>query len=106
MTSQPLVALTTLGSAEDARRLVRDLVTERLVACGSVLPGVTSTYRWQGAVQEEAEVLVVLKTTSARWDALRDAVRQRHPYEVPELLALPVTHALEPYAAWLAQETA
>ena len=106
MTSQPLVVLTTLGSAEAARRLVRELVDERLVACGNVLPGVTSIYRWQGAVQEEAEVLVVLKTTGARWNALRDAVRQRHPYEVPELLALPVSHALEPYAAWLARETA
>jgi periplasmic divalent cation tolerance protein len=106
MTESPLVVLTTLSSLDDARRLVRALVDERLVACGTALPGGTSVYRWEGAVREEPEVLVVLKTMSSRWDALRDAVRRLHPYDVPELLALPVTDGAEAYLGWLAAEVA
>lgn len=106
MTGQPLVVLTTLGSPDDARKLVRSLVEAKLVACGNIVPGVVSVYRWEGAVQEEPEVLVVLKTTTARWDGLQEAVRQRHPYQVPELLALPAAHVAESYLAWLLQETA
>lgn len=106
MTGRPLVVLTTLGSSDEARRLVRTLVEARLVACGNVVPGVTSIYRWDGAIHEDAEVLVVLKTTAARWDALREAVERHHPYRVPELVALSVSDAHAPYLAWLTQETA
>jgi periplasmic divalent cation tolerance protein len=69
-----------------------------------VLPGAASIYRWKGAVTEEGETLVLLKTDASRWDALADAVRQRHPYEVPELLALPVQHGLDRYLAWVSEE--
>jgi periplasmic divalent cation tolerance protein len=104
MSDTPLLAFTTLGSTEDARRLVRALVDERIVACGTVVPGATSTFRWQGAVQEEAEVVVLLKTMASRWEALRTAVRRYHPYEIPELIAVPVSHGLDAYVAWLAGE--
>jgi periplasmic divalent cation tolerance protein len=104
MAPTALVVLTTLASEQDARALVTALVEERVVACGTVLPGARSIYRWQGTVTEEAEVVVLLKTDGAKWDALSAAVRARHPYEVPELLALPVMHGLEPYLAWLASE--
>ena len=79
MTGSPLLVLTTLGSLDDARRLVRNLVDQRLVACGTVLPGATSIYRWRGGITDAAEVVVLLKTMSTRWDALRDVGRQQHP---------------------------
>lgn len=102
----PLVVLTTLPTPEAAHDLVRTLVTDRIVACGTILPGATSTYRWQGAVTRDDEVLVVLKTVAARWDALVESVGRLHPYEVPELLALPVGAGLPAYLAWIRAETA
>ena len=106
MSNEPLVVLTTLASAEEARAFVRALVEARLVACGTLLPGATSIYRWEGAITEEPEVMVLLKTDAARWDALAAAVQQRHPYQVPELLAVPVAHGLPAYLSWLAGEVA
>lgn len=104
MSEHALLVLTTLKSAEEARELVRGLVADRLVACGTVIPGGSSLYRWQGTLAEEPEVLVLLKTHASRWDALANAVQQRHPYEVPELLAVPVTRGLGAYLAWMASE--
>jgi periplasmic divalent cation tolerance protein len=100
-----LAALTTAPSAEAAKRLVRTLVEQRLVACGTVLPGAASTYWWHGAVTEEDEVVVVLKTTAARWAALTAALPALHPYEVPELIALPIVGGYRPYLEWLRAET-
>ena len=104
MPDTPLLVLTTLSSPEDARRLVRTLVDERVVACGTIVPGATSIYRWQGDVQHASEVVVLLKTMASRWAALRDAVQQHHPYEVPELIALPVSAGLDAYVAWVREE--
>ena len=104
--SDYVVVLTTLDSAAEARRLVRRLVDQRLVACGTVLPGATSVYRWRGEVTEEDEVVVLMKTERSRWDALRAAIAAEHPYEVPELLALPVGAGLERYLAWVSAEVA
>jgi periplasmic divalent cation tolerance protein len=104
MVPQPLVVITTLGQEAEARALVTALLQERIIACGTVLPGATSMYRWEGAVTEEREVVVLLKTDQTKWDALRSAVERRHPYRVPELLALPVTHGLDRYLAWLSSE--
>src|SRR5258708_3935383 len=87
MSNEPLVVLTTLASADEARAFVRALVDARLVACGTLLPGATSIYRWEGSITEEPEVVVLLKTDAARWDALAAAVQQRHPYHVPEPVA-------------------
>jgi periplasmic divalent cation tolerance protein len=102
----PLVVLTTLATPEAAHDLVRELVAARLVACGTVVPAATSIYRWNGAVTTDAEAVVLLKTVQARWDALVAAVERLHPYDVPELLALPVHAGLPAYLAWLAAETA
>ena len=104
MPTTALVALTTLASEGDARALVTALLGDHLIACGTFLPGGHSLYRWQGKVTEEAEVVVLLKTDRSKWDALCAAVRDRHPYEVPELLALPVERGLDRYLAWLTQE--
>jgi periplasmic divalent cation tolerance protein len=100
-----VVALTTLGNLEQARALVRRLVDERLIACGTIVPGATSVYRWRGQVKEEEEVVVLLKTARSRWGALEAAVKAQHPYEVPELLALPVTAGLDRYLEWIDSET-
>lgn len=101
-----LVVLVTTPSAEVAAALARTLVEERLAACGNVLPEVRSIYRWEGAVREDAEALLVLKTTRARLEALRDRVLALHPYDVPEVLALPVEAGSADYLAWLGGETA
>lgn len=106
MDRQALVAITTLGTEADARALVTALVEDRLIACGTLLPAARSIYRWHDKVVEEGEVVVLLKTDTARWDALRAAVERRHPYQVPELLALPVTDGLERYLSWIASEVA
>ena len=100
------MVLVTAPSAEVAAGLARTLVEERLAACGNVLPEVRSIYRWDGRIHEDAEALLVLKTTRARLDALRDRVLALHPYAVPELLALPVEAGSAGYLAWLAGETA
>ena len=100
-----LVVLTTLGNVEEARNLVRELVNRRVVACGTILPGATSIYRWEGTLTEATEVVVLLKTRGERWADLLNAVRTLHPYEVPELLALPVELGLPAYLDWVAGET-
>jgi periplasmic divalent cation tolerance protein len=106
MATGALVVLTTLSTVEDARQLVRALVNERVIACGTVLPAGTSIYRWKNEVKEEAEAVVLMKTEESRWDALVTAVRARHPYDVPELLALPVERGLQAYLDWLEAEVA
>jgi periplasmic divalent cation tolerance protein len=106
MAQTALVVLTTLATETDARALVTALVGERLVACGTLLPGARSIYRWEGEVTEEAEVVVLLKTDESKWDGLCRAVRAKHPYQVPELLALPVARGLDRYLAWLEAEVA
>ncbi|MBI3983484.1 MAG: divalent-cation tolerance protein CutA [Gemmatimonadetes bacterium] len=100
------VALTTLESAADARTLVRELVERRVIACGTVLPVGTSIYRWANEVTEAEEAVVLMKTRRERWPALESCIRERHPYEIPELLALPVQAGLPPYLEWVKAETA
>jgi periplasmic divalent cation tolerance protein len=84
-----------------AARLARLLVEERLAACVQVLPGVTSVYRWDGAVETAAEHLLLVKTTAAAFEAIRERIGSEHPYDTPEVLALPVVAVAPGYAAWL-----
>jgi periplasmic divalent cation tolerance protein len=100
-----LVVLVTAPTPERAAEIARALVEERLAACGNVVPAIRSIYRWEGKVQDEAEALLVLKTTRARFEALRDRVLALHPYEVPEVIALAVETGSAPYLAWLVAET-
>jgi periplasmic divalent cation tolerance protein len=99
--SERLVVLSTVGSAEDAERLARELVERRLAACVNVVPGLVSIYRWQGRVERDEERLLVIKTRGERFEALREALVALHPYEVPEILALPVAAGSQPYLDWL-----
>ena len=100
-----LVVLTTVASDEEAVALVRELLDRRLIACGTLMPGARSLYRWQGKVADEREVVVILKTRSARLESLRTAFAELHPYKVPELLALPVDAGTEKYLEWINAET-
>ncbi len=100
-----LVVLVTTPTPERGAEIARALVEERLAACGNVVPGLRSIYRWEGKVQDDAEALLVLKTTRARFDALRDRVLALHPYEVPEVIALPVEAGSARYLAWIDAET-
>lgn len=86
---------------EEAPALARALVERRVAACVNLVPQVRSFYRWQGAVQDDAEVLLVAKTTRGGFEALRAAVVELHSYDVPEVIALPLAAAHAPYHAWL-----
>jgi periplasmic divalent cation tolerance protein len=100
------LALTTIGSIDDGRKLARLLVDRRLVACVNLIPNLTSVYRWNDAVEEEAEVLMVMKTTAVKLPALEAAVRELHSYEIPEFLALDVASASQSYLKWLHESVA
>jgi periplasmic divalent cation tolerance protein len=100
-----IVVLTTVASAEEAVTLIRALLDRRLIACGNILPGVRSLYRWEGKVADEREVIVLLKTRASRVEALEMAFGELHPYKVPELLALPVSAGLHKYLEWIDDET-
>jgi periplasmic divalent cation tolerance protein len=95
------IALTTVGSFEEGRRLGRLLVERGLAACVNLIPNLTSVYRWQGAIEEADEVLLIMKTTAETLPALEAAVRQLHSYQIPEFLVLDVASASEPYLNWL-----
>ncbi len=96
-----IVILTTCPDEAVASRICRDLVESGLAACVSRLGPVHSTYRWQGAIQDEPEVLLVIKTTSARYPELEMRLKSLHPYEVPEIIALPVAAGSAEYLSWL-----
>src|SRR3954451_20775319 len=100
-----IVVFTTVATEQEAVTLVRALLERRLIACGTLLPGSRSLYRWQGKLADEREVVVMLKTRSARLDSLTAAFSELHPYKVPELLALPVEAGTEKYLDWINGET-
>lgn len=101
--SDTRVCLVTTPDRAVAERLVRALVTERLAACGNILADCRSIYRWQGVIEESAEVLVILKTAAAAVDRLLARVPELHPYDVPEVLVLPVEAGLAAYVEWVVQ---
>ena len=96
-----IVILTTCAEAVDAERMARALVDGRLAACVNVVPGVRSFYHWKGATQSGEEFLLIIKTSLDLFGALRAEMEKLHPYEVPELLALPVVAGAENYLSWL-----
>lgn len=104
--SNPLLALCTCPDADSAGKLARTLVGEHLAACVSRIPGITSVYAWQSRIEEDTEVLLLIKTTSERFAALRERVVALHPYEVPELIALDIGDGLPAYLQWLQQAAA
>lgn len=101
-----IVAFSTAPSQEEAARIARHLVDRRAAACVTVVPGVTSVYRWQGAVEENSEWLLIIKTRRECLDRLRQELATVHSYQVPELVALAIVDGLPDYLDWLDRETA
>ena len=106
MESQVLVVLVMAPPGDGAAALARTLVEERLAACVNLIPGARSVYRWEGAVMDEPEQLLLIKTTAERYAALEARVRALHGYEVPEIIAIPVERGLAAYLAWVREQTA
>lgn len=101
MPTEGRVVMVTAPDAGVAERLVRGLVEEGVVACGNILPGITSIYRWQGEVERADEALVLFKTTAAGAARLVERVPELHPYDVPEVLVLNVETGHGPYLQWI-----
>lgn len=101
--SDAMVVLVTLPSKEAAETLARTLVEERLAACVNLLPQIRSIYRWEGEVEAGEEVLAFVKTTGPRFEALRRRVVELHPYDCPEVVALPIAEGHAPYLRWIAE---
>lgn len=104
--SQTLLVFTNLPDDASAQVLAAELVSERLAACVNVLAPCRSTYRWQGKIESAQEVPLLIKTTADTYAALEAAIRARHPYELPEIIAVPVVHGLPEYLAWVAEALA
>ncbi len=109
MSTRALLVFTTIDNADAARRLADSLVAAQRVACVNILPPVTSVFRWDGAsedagsarVQAETEVMLVMKTTTSAYPELENQLRQEHPYELPEIIAVPVDRGLPDFLHWI-----
>jgi periplasmic divalent cation tolerance protein len=100
-----VVCLSTAPDADAAERIARALVEERLIACANLLPGVVSLYRWEGEVQREPEVMMLIKTRRSLVRRLEERFAELHPYEVPELLVVGVEDGLPAYCRWVLEQT-
>lgn len=95
----------TVGSVEDAEKIADTLVRERVAACVGFVPRITSVYRWKGRIERETETMLIIKTAADRVDAAMARLRELHPYEVPEIVVIPVERASESYRDWVLAET-
>jgi periplasmic divalent cation tolerance protein len=100
-TTEALLVLTTCPDEAAAERLARGLVEAGLAACVSRMPGLRSTYRWKDRVEDEPEVLLLIKTVAPRFQELEMRLKSLHPYEVPEIIALPIVRGSSDYLSWL-----
>ena len=101
MADEALLVLSTFPDAATARRISRQLVEEKCAACANLLGAVESIYWWEGKVESGNETLVLFKTSAERYDAFQTALRQLHPYEVPEIIALSIERGLPEYLQWV-----
>lgn len=99
------MAISTAPSVDEGRILVRELVKRRIIACGTVVAGGVSIYRWNDAIEESAEALILMKTRVERWEELKQVFPSLHSYEVPELILVPIAGGHKPYLDWLSAET-
>jgi periplasmic divalent cation tolerance protein len=97
--------MVTAGSEEDAAKIGRTLVEEKLAACANMVPRIRSIYRWKGDIHDEQETLLLIKTRTSLFPALRNRIRELHGYEVPEITAFPIARGLQEYLDWVVDET-
>ncbi len=100
-----MLVITNLPDRESAEKLAALLVERRLAACVNILAPCTSVYRWQGEIQHDEEYPLLIKTAPACYADLEEAIRASHPYELPEIIAVPITHGLPAYLQWVEFET-
>jgi periplasmic divalent cation tolerance protein len=101
MTNDPQIVLCTVPDETTAQRIASALVAEHLAACVNIVPGITSVYRWKGAIETDMELLLIIKTTAAVYSRLQDRIRALHPYELPEIIAVSLDQGLPDYLAWI-----
>jgi periplasmic divalent cation tolerance protein len=101
MLTETLVVLCTLPDREHASQIAHALVEEQLAACVNLIPGLVSVFRWQGAVQQDEEVLLLIKTSQAVYPQLEQRIRALHPYELPEIIAVPIQTGQAEYLQWI-----
>jgi periplasmic divalent cation tolerance protein len=99
-----IVVLSACASLEEGQRIARGLVEKKLAACVNLIPGVRSIYRWKGVVEDEAEVVLVIKSSRGLFNQLRIELERMHSYEVPEAIAIPVVEGSERYLGWMDRE--
>jgi periplasmic divalent cation tolerance protein len=104
--TEKILVLSNCGSEEEARRVARALVEARVAACVNIVPGIQSVYHWQGAIQEDSEWMLVIKSTRSMFDSLAAELRKIHSYQVPEVLAIPIIAGDQNYLDWMDREIA
>lgn len=102
---QALLVLTNVPDEATARTIAHLLIEQGLAACVNMLPAVQSVYQWQGKLEQASEVVLLVKTTQARYTELEAAIKSVHPYQIPEIIAVPVVAGLPAYLGWIAAET-
>ncbi|RJF99721.1 divalent-cation tolerance protein CutA [Noviherbaspirillum saxi] len=103
--NEPILVLTNVPDHATAQAVARNVLEQKLAACVNILPGVRSVYRWQGDIEEAEEITVLIKSTTARYPELQDAIKTIHPYDVPEIIAMSISAGLPAYLNWIATET-
>jgi len=99
------IIYSTTGSVEEARKISRILVEEKLVACVNIIPKIESIYRWQGNIEEDNECVLLAKTTDKNIDKTIQIIKELHSYDVPDIVAIPITHGFKKYLDWVEDET-
>jgi periplasmic divalent cation tolerance protein len=103
--SDAVIVFSTCATRDEAERIAKAIVEERLAACVQLLPPIRSVYRWQGAVEESEEILLLIKTTGASFLPLKDRIEELHSYDTPEIMAVPVVAGAQKYLTWLQEST-
>ena len=101
MTNEPLIVLCTVPDDAVAKQIASALVAEQLAACINIVPGITSVYRWKGAIETDMELLLIMKTTATSYPQLQKRISALHPYELPEIIAVSLDRGLPDYLAWI-----
>ena len=101
MNPEPQVILCTVPDPDTAGTIASILVNEQLAACVNIVPGISSVYRWKGAVEQDKECLLLIKTDRGMWSALESRIQSLHPYELPEIIAVPIATGQQDYLQWI-----